>query len=83
MANTASETRNKDGRRRYGCDGKRRYPSWSAAERIAKDVRKRKGSGAVLAPYRCKACSGFHLAAVDDLERSRLRQDRGARRGAK
>ncbi len=39
-----------------GCDGKERYPGWSAADRVARETRK-----VPLTPYRCARCLSWHL----------------------
>lgn len=82
MANQEKYFKNANKRRAYGCDGKIDYGSWRNAERVAKYSRyKGRAAGAILVPYRCKVCSGFHLMSLDGVERRQQRRDKRNRRG--
>lgn len=74
---------NKALHRQTGCEYKVSYSSWSEAERVARRARQKgRGAGLILAPYRCKLCSGgYHLTTVDPVLKGESKSNRRSRKG--
>ncbi len=44
----------------FACSGKRQYPGFKDAQRVAEKVRQNK-DGERMAPYRCRHCQSWHI----------------------
>lgn len=56
--------RTKAEHRAAGCEGKQRFETWSAANRVTR--RRNRAHRQVFSIYRCTHCRGFHLGEPRD-----------------